>query len=44
MDDSLKVKFALIDQEGKKFDSTHLQGHLSLIYLVLLILCMTIKH
>ncbi|MGL4226396.1 MAG: SCO family protein [Rickettsia sp.] len=32
MDDSLKVKFALIDQEGKKFDSTHLQGHVSLIY------------
>ena len=32
MDDSLKIKFALIDQEGKKFDSTNLQGHLSLIY------------
>ncbi len=32
MDDSPKIKFTLIDQEGKKFDSTHLQGHLSLIY------------
>jgi|GEM_PF-5869913 len=31
-DDSLKVKFTLIDQEGKKFDSTYLRGHLSLIY------------
>lgn len=32
MDDSPKIKFTLIDQEGKKFDGTHLQGHLSLIY------------
>ncbi|WP_016917337.1 SCO family protein [Rickettsia honei] len=32
MDYSPKIKFTLIDQEGKKFDSTHLQGHLSLIY------------
>lgn len=28
----LRSSLLLIDQEGKKFDSTHLQGHLSLIY------------
>ncbi|AFE48861.1 SCO2 protein precursor (sco2) [Rickettsia prowazekii str. Chernikova] len=32
MDDSLKIKFTLIEQQGKKFDSTNLQGYLSLIY------------
>ncbi|AFE52488.1 SCO2 protein precursor (sco2) [Rickettsia prowazekii str. GvV257] len=32
MDDSLKIKFTLIEQQGKKFDSTNLQGHLSVIY------------
>ncbi|ABV74369.1 Sco2 protein precursor [Rickettsia akari str. Hartford] len=32
IDDSPKIKFTLIDQVGKKFDSTHLHGHLSFIY------------